>query len=395
MKRRDFLRTSAAAAAGLALSHPGLARGPAAGQKVIVVGAGLSGLVAAYELAKLGNEVRIIEAQAQTGGRVFTIRDFSEGLHAEAGAARIPADHDLTLKYAKEFELPLIPFYPSEGKFMRYNQAVPEAVDWRKFADATSFVMSLGKPEHWQKIKGGNDRLPAAFAARLAGRIRHGSPVVKIGQSAGKVTVSFKESQRIQTEECDRLICAVPLTMLSRIDVTPAFSQAKQDAIRSVRYTSASRFFIETKRRFWLDSKLNGFGFGDDSAEIWDSTYGQPGTRGILQRYMRGGGSSELIGRSEAERAEASLAKLSGFFPDVRSNFARSYSKCWSEDPWVLGAWGHLNRQHAENAKMPEGRIHFAGEHLSEHGSWMQGALESGLRVVSEITTTPMAARAV
>jgi monoamine oxidase len=37
------------------------------------------------------------------------------------------------------------------------------------------------------------------------------------------------------------------------------------------------------------------------------------------------------------------------------------------------------------DAEMPEGRIHFAGEHLSRVQGWMQGALESGLRAVQEV----------
>lgn len=393
MKRRDFLRTSVWAVAGTALCGRSLAQVSAAKQKVIVIGAGLSGLVAAYELLKLGHDVKVIEAQGRPGGRVFTIRDFSEGLNAEAGAARIPSDHDLTLKYVKKFELSLIPFYPREHKFMRYNRGVPEAVDWRKFADATSFVIGLGDADHWQKIKGGNDLLPAAFARRLGTRIRYRSPVVKITQRPPKVEVSFNDAGKTQTEECDYLICAIPFTTLSQVEISPAFSQAKVEAINSIVYESASRLFIETKRRFWLDAKLNGFGIGDDFAEIWDSSFGQPGTHGILQRYVRGGRSSELVGRSEAERAEMSLAKLGGFFPEIRANFVKSYSKCWSEDPWVRGAWAHLNGRHAANARLPEGRIHFAGEHLSDQASWMQGALASGLRAVSEIVTAPVSAK--
>lgn len=391
MKRRDFLRTGAAAAMGIAAGGRGLAQVSGSKQKIIVVGAGLSGLVSAFELDKMGNEVWVLEAQGRPGGRVLTVRDFAENLHAEAGAARIPDDHDLTLKYTRELGLQLIPFYPSEHRFMRYNQGVAEAVEWRRFADATSFVMGLGDAGRWQKIRGGNDLLPTAFAKRLGTKIRYGSPVVKIARRGEKVEVSFKVGDKVQSEECDRLICSIPFTMLSKIEVTPAFSRGKAEAINSMTYDSASRLFIETKRRFWLDSKLNGFAFGDDFAEIWDSTFGQPGTHGILQRYVRGGASSQLVGQSETERAEASLAKLSTFFPDVRSNFVKSYSKCWSEDPWVGGAWGHSSGRYRTEGRMPEGRIHFAGEHLSDNASWMQGALASGLRAVSEIVAAPAA----
>src|SRR5678816_311356 len=112
MRRREFLRTGLTASAGLALAGIALARVTPAKQKVIVAGGGLAGLVAAYELDKLGFDVKVLEAQARVGGRVHTIREFSQGLYADAGAARIPSDHDITLKYVREFELPLIPFYP-------------------------------------------------------------------------------------------------------------------------------------------------------------------------------------------------------------------------------------------------------------------------------------------
>ncbi len=383
MKRRDFLRTGTAAAAGLALSGSVLARVSPPKQKVIVAGGGLAGLVVAYELDKLGYEVKVLEAQAKVGGRVRTIREFSEGLYVDAGAARIPSDHDITLKYVKEFELPLIPFYPTENKFLRYRDGRADPVDWDKFAEATSNVMWLDKPDHWQKIKGGNDLLPSAFARKLGTKVVYQAPIVKIAQTDARVQVSFTEGGRTRTEECDRLVSAIPFTMLARVEVAPAFSSEKQDIIRSLRYDSASRVMLETKQRFWMRNKLNGFAFGD-GAEIWDASFGEPGTHGILERYLRGGRSTDLIGRSEADRAADSIDKLTKFFPELRENFVKSYSKCWNEDPWVLGAWAHVGRQQA--ARATEGRIHFAGEHLSDTSSWMQGALQSGLRVVREVT---------
>ena len=65
---------------------------------VVILGAGMSGLVAAYELLKLGNTVEIIEASPAAGGRVHT-HHFKDGSYAELGAMRVPITHDYTHHY--------------------------------------------------------------------------------------------------------------------------------------------------------------------------------------------------------------------------------------------------------------------------------------------------------
>jgi monoamine oxidase len=85
-----------------------------AAKRVVILGAGMAGLVAGYELTRAGHDVTILEAQMRPGGRVHTLREpFSEGMHAEAGAGRIPSTHKYTLHYVKEFGLQLDPFWPT------------------------------------------------------------------------------------------------------------------------------------------------------------------------------------------------------------------------------------------------------------------------------------------
>lgn len=80
-------------------------------KKVLILGAGIAGLAAAYELLKAGHTPIVLEAQNRLGGRIFTLRaPFAEGLHAEAGAMRIPNTHDLTMHYINHFGLELLPF---------------------------------------------------------------------------------------------------------------------------------------------------------------------------------------------------------------------------------------------------------------------------------------------
>jgi monoamine oxidase len=117
--RREFLRLGVLVASAQlaprswAFAPQALPHTPSP-QKVLVVGGGLAGLVAGYELTQAGHDVTILEAQLRPGGRVLTLREpFSDGLYAEAGAARIPDNHDLTLYYVKYFGLTLVPFLPN------------------------------------------------------------------------------------------------------------------------------------------------------------------------------------------------------------------------------------------------------------------------------------------
>lgn len=77
-----------------------------------MVGAGLSGLVAAYRLREAGKRVIVIEARAVPGGRVRTVRDFDGGLYGELGAARIADTHHYALHWVNELGLSLTPFQP-------------------------------------------------------------------------------------------------------------------------------------------------------------------------------------------------------------------------------------------------------------------------------------------
>lgn len=61
-------------------------------KKVIVVGAGMAGLVAAFELAQVGHDVIVLESQTRVGGRVYTLGEkdgFEKGLHAEGKKSRL------------------------------------------------------------------------------------------------------------------------------------------------------------------------------------------------------------------------------------------------------------------------------------------------------------------
>ncbi len=446
-------------------------------KRVVVIGAGLAGLCAAYELDQAGHDVTVLEARLRPGGRVLTLREpFSDGLYAEAGAMFIPQHHGLTMKYVRLFSLPLHtvtsrgssqmyyirgrrvmvggsgpeewpleltaqeqglgyngmwekyitptvqligdptkanwppdPIKPLDdmtfAEFLRKQGASEDAVYllrrgyadlWGDGADAVSALsllrdLALNEAERQQyAIKGGNDQLPKAFAARLKERIRYGAAVERIERRAADVRLVFKQAGEARTITADRVICAIPFTLLRRVEVSPPFAQAKQQAIQELPYTSVARIYLQTRTPFWVDKGLPGTASTDLPVMwLWEPSKGQAGPRGILESYSAGAAARRFTAMREPDRIAAAMEQMEPVYPGLKTAFEGGASKCWDEDEWSRGdyAWfrpGQLTAMMKVIAA-PEGRIHFAGEHASPWPGWMQGALYSGSRAAREV----------
>jgi monoamine oxidase len=132
--RREFLQLSIALGTGILAgwdSSPVAAASSVqgcSGKRVVILGAGLAGLTAAYRLMSERYEVIVLEGQDRVGGRVLTVRDgFKAGGHAEMGATRIFSTHAATLKYVDLFGLgPLVPYDSGDSAFyLRGRRFVP------------------------------------------------------------------------------------------------------------------------------------------------------------------------------------------------------------------------------------------------------------------------------
>jgi monoamine oxidase len=118
-------------------------QGNGAGQRVIILGAGLAGLVAAYELDKLGYECVVLEAQARAGGRCWSVRrgdiieevghdpqvcQFDDGFFFNPGPSRIPYHHRGVLSYCKEFGIEMEVFTNFNRGAFFYNSKITDAL---------------------------------------------------------------------------------------------------------------------------------------------------------------------------------------------------------------------------------------------------------------------------
>jgi len=125
VSRRNLLKLAGGALAAGASAVSARPQGKTV-KKVIVAGAGISGLCCAYELMKRGHDVTLLEAAGRSGGHILTVRDrLADGLYADAGAEHFyPSAYSELYRYIEEFDLPVIQ-YPRRDKLIRFIGGTP------------------------------------------------------------------------------------------------------------------------------------------------------------------------------------------------------------------------------------------------------------------------------
>ncbi|WP_149276984.1 flavin monoamine oxidase family protein [Pareuzebyella sediminis] len=92
-------------------------------KRVIVAGAGISGLCCAYELMKKGHEVVVLEASGRLGGAVLSVHDgLADGLYADFGAENFTQPgYENYWRYLKEFNLTVLPYFHRKNRLTRID----------------------------------------------------------------------------------------------------------------------------------------------------------------------------------------------------------------------------------------------------------------------------------
>jgi monoamine oxidase len=148
-KRRDFIKNTLMAGVGSSLVAPNIlsAQPVITGnpdhqphqsrRKVIVAGAGITGLCCAYELMKRGHEVVVLEASGRHGGHVFTGRDgLSDGLYADYGADHITKPgYEVFFEYTAEFNLTVLPYLHAEGSNAAPGRHALKMIDGKFYSE--------------------------------------------------------------------------------------------------------------------------------------------------------------------------------------------------------------------------------------------------------------------
>jgi monoamine oxidase len=242
------------------------------------------------------------------------------------------------------------------------------------------------------RFAGGADSLPRALGAALGDDLWLHADVRRLAPVRGGIEVAFARHGRMDTMRADRVLLAVPPTVLDPIETTGVLSPEKRAALEAVGSTSVTRVWLQAATRFWVERGEQGTADTDLLVgRVRDESEDHPGPSGVIGLYLSGAKARTLGEMEDTMRIARSVEEVEKVHPGMKARLVAATSIAWDQDPFARGAYaffrpGQLTRDRA-SLWAPEGLVHFAGDYSSSRPGFMHGALASARRAVTEIVT--------
>lgn len=452
-----------------AVAQPGIS-------PVLVVGAGIAGLTAAYRLKQAGVPVNIIEARNRVGGRIRSLPNVvGTGIRTELGGEYIDTAHVCMRGLAEELGFTVVDLFESfkglipetyffEGRSIpieeiirdfapaaqqieadlesienfesyaipdpptaaldriplsEYLERLPTTPTLRKLLDVAYVLWEgreiqeqscinllynigtepgefalYGESDERYQIQGGNDQVPRRLAELLADSIETGTALESLSQlSDGRYQVSLRSGGRSVERKYERILLALPFSVLRTITLNINLPPAKKLAIDTLGYGTNSKLFTGYQSRIWRDRYNSNCNVYTDLPfqSIREATPFAPSPEGLVENYT-GGRQGVALGTATPEfHAQRFVPQLEQVFPGISTQrlpgAVRAY---WTGEQYSRGSYStYLVGQYTQLYGVQGervGNLFFAGEHCSlEFWAFMEGGCETGETAASEI----------
>ncbi|MCB1157081.1 MAG: FAD-dependent oxidoreductase [Leptospiraceae bacterium] len=443
--RKDFLKKAVIwGASGFAVSSLLSEEPPKKGEtrkaKFCIIGAGLSGLYAAYKLQKQGHKVVLIEARKEAGGRIQTYFDEKSGFIGELGGEFIDKSHTLIQKLCTELGLELekhrwqefysvgkefLPFAENyltketteiikrlEDLYSGMNQKQLEGLDkislynYLKYQgikgrdlllvelklrtlfgeSITGISAARGLPrlllwkggqDYQFKIKGGSSQLVQKLEKEVGNEnILKSESVVAIWQNNRGVEIITSTGKKIQASKC---ICTIPAHFLDKINWSPELPKDLKFAALQINYSRQSKVVSVMEDVIWL---TEGFSLISTSSLNWMYILQEDvlQKKGLLT-IVNSGDTSELFYNLSPKKAKKIIEFSASEYDIFKANKVSTFaSRCWQYEPYIKGAcsiYSPAAFSAREALRTAFRRVFFAGEHLGDDTGSMNSAIQS------------------
>ncbi|QIM15789.1 FAD-dependent oxidoreductase [Leucobacter insecticola] len=402
--------------------------------KLVVIGAGLAGLTAAWELSKAGHDCTVLEARDRVGGRTWSARLGNGEITERGGEYVFPTEFPVR-KLAAEVGVPIMSHGVRYGRRTVQDRIISfaelsattaqvKATLTQMLADGESgvsleriFAAALGPDyrldpvyrrtttsvaadpaqvnaeavllhessttggyiEDGGRFVGGNQALSIELARRLGDRVCLERPVSGIDQSVSGVQILLRDGTRI---DADAAVITVPLPILREIRLGFALLDEQQRALDHRFMGVAAKLGVPL-------TQVDDDPARQDPEHTWWSwrsmSFDGENRVNALSQFAGGPCALEALGVHEGP--DRWVAAVRAMRPQLRID-GEVLLTDWSHDPWAKGSYSapglNWRPEDAEAFTRPAGRVAIAGEHTGLAQS-LSGAVASGYRAVTAL----------
>lgn len=289
------------------------------------------------------------------------------------------------------------------------------------------------------EIVGGTDKLPLAFYKSLISekpkdyRNIHEQDLGRVEWNGGKtvtgiykvdlpksVVLEYKDERSLETftQDFDFVICSIPFSSLRNVNIYPAFSQEKMQAIKEVFYTSSQKTIFMCNERFWENEKIIGGGSSTDLPiqTIWYPSHNNlesenktsdenvfsgkfnslnsklgvfTASYNLNLDAIRVGNLDDNSRYNEIKRQVEAVHGLKKGYLDSVVVDAKTVD--WNREKGFYGGFCYFAPEqqklfsYAMEKAEYDNKVYFAGEHVSLTHGWMQGSIVTGMNAANGI----------
>ncbi|BAM91205.1 amine oxidase [Bradyrhizobium oligotrophicum S58] len=416
--------------------------------RIIVVGAGAAGLMAARELARAGRHVTVLEARERCGGRIHPLAEGVFGYRAEAGAEFIHGEAPVTYRLLAEAGLSAQPiegarWHVANGRFSDEDPAdrqmdrlhdvlarldqdltittlLERHFSGAEFAALRESVLGMVQGydaadpdrasvfalrDEWMggergpqtRIVGGYGALVDCLAAECRARgvtFAFQSVVTAIESEGDGAKVRCADGR---AHSGDVVILTVPLPLVQTIAL-PTAMQGQVAATADIGFGNVIKLLLRFERRWWMAANEHDlsdtlFVLSDAAVPVWWTQH--PSDHAVLTGWLSGPPTSAYAALDDPALIDMGVAALADIFAkpvgDLRTELVAASATNWARDPFARGAYSYatLDTRRAQDVltKGAAGPVLISGEALyrGRDMGTVEAALASGQQTARRI----------
>ena len=356
--------------------------------KVIIVGAGASGLAAAKVLEQNNIDYIILEATNRYGGRLkkdTTLADFPIDIGAEWLHSAPITLNKLKGKHGPEIDEELIPYHLDSTASWNGKEYKIDP-HWQN-----NFMYNF-LPESKFKTSTWYDFVNENIAKTVKHKIQFNSPVSTIDYSGNNVIVKTKNGS---TYEADRVLVTVSIGVLKSNSITfiPAVNEERKKAIEAITFHPGFKVAMKFSEKFYPDAITCKVDDGEKG--FYDMAFKKDAQSNVLGFLCTGNETQKYYDlKSEQEIISSLLEELDKmFYGKALASYSGEYIiENWGQYEFTQGTWTQAfqeKKSHLKVLNLPlNSKVYFAGEIYDTYKQMgVPGAILSGYYAADKLLT--------